>query len=102
MTVEELRDRRRRGDDLVLVDVREHFERDYVRLEDSAHIPLACLPGRWRDLDPQAPTVVYCHHGVRSVQAVVWLLSLGFAEVHNLEGGIDAWSERIEPGLPRY
>jgi adenylyltransferase/sulfurtransferase len=52
----------------------------------------------WKDNE----VVVYCHHGIRSAQAVAQLRAVGFANVHNLAGGIDQWTSDVEPTLPRY
>ncbi len=87
----------------VLLDVREIPEVEYCRIEGSVHIPL----GKVRDLapqrlDPSADIVVYCHHGGRSMMAARLLMSMGFENVSNLDGGIEAWSLEIDPTVPRY
>jgi molybdopterin/thiamine biosynthesis adenylyltransferase/rhodanese-related sulfurtransferase len=102
MTPRELRDLRARGEDHVLLDVREPGELAICRLGGGTHIPLAMLPLRVAELDPSRRTVVMCHHGVRSAQAVRWLSQHGFEKLHNLAGGIDAWSLEIDPAVPRY
>ena len=55
-----------------------------------------------RLIDKDKPLVVYCHHGMRSAWAANWLRAMGYENVYNLTGGIDAWAERIEPGMARY
>lgn len=86
-----------------LLDVRERDEWETVRLPGAHWIPLSELAERApRELDSDAPWVVYCHHGVRSKYAQTVLLTHGFSSVTNLEGGIDAWSLTIDPTLPRY
>jgi adenylyltransferase/sulfurtransferase len=100
--VEELRDALTQGRDVRLVDVREPFEHDLVHLPGSTLIPLRQLPGRLAELDPHADLVVYCHTGVRSMQAVQLLHAAGFTRARNLTGGIDAWAVKVEPGMRRY
>ena len=60
------------------------------------------IPERFGELNRGALTVVYCHHGPRSSQVVMYLRQQGFERVTNLGGGIDAWSLRIDPSVPRY
>ncbi|HEY6061878.1 MAG TPA: molybdopterin-synthase adenylyltransferase MoeB [Gemmatimonadales bacterium] len=98
----QLQAERERNGNLVLLDVREPFEWDIVHLEGARLIPLGQLPSRLRELDGHADIVSYCHHGMRSLQAVEILRAAGFSKVRSLEGGIDAWSREVEPSLPRY
>jgi sulfur-carrier protein adenylyltransferase/sulfurtransferase len=98
----QLRAERERNGNLVLLDVREPFEWDIVHLEGAQLIPLGQLPSRLRELDGHADIVTYCHHGMRSLQAVEILRAAGFSKVRSLAGGIDAWSAAVEPELPRY
>jgi adenylyltransferase/sulfurtransferase len=65
-------------------------------------IPLGELPDRVGELDPTAPVVVYCHHGVRSARALEVLENAGFTRARHLTGGIDAWSAKVDPDVPRY
>ena len=97
-----LRDERRRNPDLLLLDVREPFEWDIAHLEGARLIPLGQLPARLGELDGHADIVAYCHHGMRSLQAVEMLRAAGFSKVRSLDGGIDAWAREVEPNLPRY
>jgi len=60
------------------------------------------LPHTVSTLDPSAETVVYCHHGIRSAAAVMWLRERGFRRVRNLTGGIDRWSHEIDASTRRY
>ena len=86
----------------VLLDVRERPEASFVSLPGSVLIPLGELPSRLDELDPHARTVVYCHHGVRSGRALELLEAAGFTRARHLTGGIDAWSVKVDPELPRY
>ncbi len=89
------------SDKPVILDVREPWERDIAMLKDSLHISLQTLPEHFADLPLDRHIVVMCHHGGRSAQATSWLRQNGFA-ASNLEGGIDAWSQSIDPSVPRY
>jgi rhodanese-related sulfurtransferase len=103
ITCEDLKHRLDSGDALRIVDCREPWEHDLVRLADSGHIPMNDTPERVDEYRAFAETViVYCHHGVRSLHVATWLRSQGVANVLSLRGGIDAWSLSIDPGLPRY
>lgn len=87
---------------VTLLDVREPWEFERCRIDGSRLIPLAQLPARLGELDPALPTVVICHHGVRSLRAAAYLEHCGFADVVNLSGGIDAWAKTVDPGVPVY
>jgi len=86
----------------VLLDVRMPEELEIASLAGAVHIPLNELPARLSELNPAAPIVVLCHHGVRSEMAGRLLERNGFADVLHLSGGIDAWSQDIDPRIPRY
>jgi len=100
--VRELRDRRDSGEHFTLLDVREPFEFEIARIEGASLIPLGELPERWQELDREEEILVYCHSGMRSAQAAEFLRSNGFTKVANVAGGIDAWSQEIDPSVPRY
>jgi len=99
---EELQRRLDAGEAIQLLDVREVWEYEVARIEGTTLIPLGELPERSGELDPDKPLVVYCHHGMRSYQAVVWLREQGFPLAQNLAGGIDRWSQVIDPMVVRY
>ena len=90
------------GEALVLLDVREPEELAIARIVGSVAIPLGELAGRAGELDPEAPTVVVCHHGVRSAHAAAWLASLGFAQLYNLSGGVERWALEVDRSMRRY
>ncbi|MFZ4763704.1 MAG: rhodanese-like domain-containing protein [Roseimicrobium sp.] len=106
VTPEDLRDLMRQPGprDFRLVDVREEDEFHICRLEWAELIPLARLgeEAPRRLVDKDRPIVVYCHHGMRSQHACELLRHLGYEHVFNLTGGIDAWADRVEPGMRRY
>lgn len=87
-----------------LLDVRQPEEHAFVALPNSTLIPLGDLANRADELDEwkDEEVVVYCHHGIRSAQAVAHLRALGFEKAYNLAGGIDRWTSEVNPSLPRY
>ena len=102
ITVEQLKERLDRGDDLVVLDVREPHEVDIVRIEGTTVIPLGELPKRLDELDRTRDLVVHCKVGGRSAKAVGILQEHGFDRAVNLTGGILAWVDRIEPHKSKY
>ncbi|QMT40927.1 rhodanese-like domain-containing protein [Neisseria shayeganii] len=86
----------------ILLDVREDDEVAFCRLPGSLHLPMHLVPLRHNELPDDQAIVVYCHHGIRSLQVARFLEHAGFDELYNLSGGIDAWSQLIDPELPRY
>ncbi len=86
----------------VLLDVREPWEQAICRIEGALAMPMGSVPARQQELDPDAETVVVCHHGVRSLQVALFLERNGFASVHNLSGGVAAWADDVDPSMPRY
>ena len=85
-----------------LVDVREPFEYEIARIDGAQLIPLGEIAERAGELQREQQIVVHCHSGTRSAQAVRLLQHRGFNNVYNLEGGIDAWSDQIDPSVPKY
>ncbi len=90
------------GRDFVLLDVREEWEYQLVHIKGAVSIPLGELPRRIRELTPIDEIVVYCHHGMRSLDAACLLQQLGFKSVLSVVGGIDRWASEIDPDLQRY
>ena len=87
---------------VVFLDVREGFELDICKIENSLHIPLSEIPTRY-DLLPKDKTIlVLCHHGRRSQQAQEFLLAKGFDNAINMEGGIRAWAAQVDPQMQIY
>jgi len=102
ITPRELKDRLDKGEQIFILDVREPWEYSLAKIEGSVLIPLGSLPQSLDKLDRNAEIVAHCHHGMRSADAMGFLLQQGFAKVKNLVGGIDAWSVQIDPTVPRY
>lgn len=86
----------------VLLDVRQDEELGLARIAGALHIPMAEVPGRLTELNPQAPIAVLCHHGGRSLQVARFLERNGFGDVINIAGGIDEWSQTVDASVPRY
>ncbi len=84
-----------------ILDVREQWEYERARISGAVLIPLSELADRVGELDANRPLAAYCHHGMRSLQALRFLQSVGFSELAHLSGGIDAFS-RLDPSVPRY
>src|SRR6516165_6636035 len=97
----ELKARLDRGDDLFILDVREPHEYQICNLRGHL-IPLGELPRRVNELDSSREIVVHCKTGGRSAKAVAFLQQAGFTKVHNLAGGITAWSDRVDASVPKY
>jgi rhodanese-related sulfurtransferase len=104
MSVNELNAFLQSGQPIYLLDVRWPGEQAIAALPESKLIPLPELPARLGEVKPESEQklVVYCHHGVRSWHAAEFLEQQGYGPVHSLEGGIDAWSQLIDPSIPRY
>jgi rhodanese-related sulfurtransferase len=85
-----------------ILDVREPWEFATAHVEGSVLMPMGELPARAGELDPAERLVVLCHHGVRSMNATVWLRRKGFEQAQSVNGGIDAWSVEADHSIPRY
>ncbi len=101
-TVDELKRRIDRGEDVFILDVRNPEEFQICRIPGSTLIPLPQLPQRFAELDRGREIVVHCKSGMRSLKATQFLRQQGFDRIKNLKGGILAWAERIDPGMPKY
>lgn len=93
---------REKPDSVVLLDVREPFERQLASIRPSLHIPMADVPERLGEIPKNRQVIVYCHSGSRSMMVAGFLAANGFSSVANLSGGIDSWSVRVDPEVPRY
>src|SRR6266704_1330712 len=102
ISVQELKGKMDARDAFELIDVREPFEFEIARIDGAKLIPLGEILERAEELDREQMLIVHCHTGRRSEQAVRLLKQRGFAKVCNLEGGIDAWSDFIDPTVPKY
>ena len=93
------------GEKLTLIDVREPDEFQLARMEGAELVPMRTVPGELSRLDARAddaPLIVFCHHGVRSLNVVHWLRQQGVGACQSMAGGIDRWSLEIDASVPRY
>jgi len=102
ISVHDLKRKRDVREAIQLIDVREPFEFEIARIDGAKLIPLGQLANRLHELKRNGQTVVHCHTGMRSAQAVQMLRQTGFTNVYNLEGGIDAWANEIDPAMQKY
>ena len=103
ITATELKVRLDNGDDLQIVDVREPNEVAVAKIPNTIHIPLAQIVNRLSEIDPHRETVVHCKMGGRSARAIQALKQSGFTgNLINLKGGITAWSNEVDPTVPKY
>ena len=93
------------GEKLLLIDVREPGEFQLARIAAGALIPMRTVPAELQRLEAageEATLIVFCHHGVRSLNVVNWLREQGVTNCQSMAGGIDRWSLEIDPSVPRY
>lgn len=88
--------------DCVLLDVREDSELAICKIEGALHIPMGEIPVRYEALPKEGPLVVFCHHGMRSLNVVQFLEAKGYENAINLSGGIHAWANEVDPNMARY
>ncbi len=95
---------RQQSKDFLLLDVRQPGEFETASIDGAVLIPLGELGARLAELEPHRDRqiVVYCHHGVRSMRAVMGLRQNGFEKAQSMAGGIDLWSQQIDPDVPQY
>jgi rhodanese-related sulfurtransferase len=93
-----------KGEKFTLLDCREPAEVATAMISGSTHIPMREIPARLAEIEggPAGRVVVHCHHGGRSLRVTQFLRQQGFTQAQNMTGGIDAWSQQIDPSVPRY
>ncbi|HTP86503.1 MAG TPA: rhodanese-like domain-containing protein [Bryobacteraceae bacterium] len=105
VTPREVRQRMDAGEPVRLIDVREPFEYAITRIEGAELIPMRSVPTRLQHLDAaarEATLIVFCHHGVRSLDVTYWLREQGVAACQSMTGGIERWSLEVDATVPRY
>ena len=103
ITAKELKAKLDNGEDVQIIDVREADEYAVARIPNSVHIPLGQVLNRVSEIDPSRETVVHCKMGGRSAKAIEALTRAGFqGNLANLKGGITAWSNDVDPSVPKY
>lgn len=94
-----------KGNEAVLIDVREPEEYAVARIDGARLVPMQSVPAELQKLEAladESTLLVVCHHGVRSLQVVSWLRGQGVGNSYSVAGGIDRWSQEVDPAVPRY
>lgn len=99
---QEVKQKMERGDGVVLVDVREPWEQSKCRIEGAVLAPMKDLPAHLGAIENADEVVVFCHLGIRSINAAAWLREQGIEHAQSMSGGIDRWAKEIDPTVPRY
>ncbi len=103
ITPEEVKAKLAAGDAFTLLDVREPWEFETSQIAGATLMSMGDVPTRaHQELDPEEHVVVFCHHGVRSMNVTAWLRQQGFEKAQSMRGGIDAWSRRVDESVPVY
>ncbi|MEZ6047045.1 MAG: rhodanese-like domain-containing protein [Planctomycetaceae bacterium] len=104
MTCEQVKAKLDNDDHFLLLDCREEDEFQAVHIDGATLVPMSQIQERVGELEDKkaGEIVVYCHHGGRSLRVTNWLRQQGFDKAINMSGGIDEWSLKIDPTLPRY
>lgn len=103
ITATELKARLDAGNDIQIIDVRQPSEHAFARIEGARLIPLGEVVARMDEIDPTRETVIQCKMGGRSAQAIEMLRQAGYTgDLKNLSGGITAWSNEVDPTVPKY
>ncbi|MHB1157712.1 MAG: rhodanese-like domain-containing protein [Phycisphaerales bacterium] len=101
ISVEDVKRKLDAGESFILLDCREPNERAHCKIEPSMHIPMKRTADQLDQLPKDKPIIVYCHHGMRSLQVAGLLLRNG-CQAQSMSGGIDAWAVKIDKSVPRY
>jgi rhodanese-related sulfurtransferase len=102
ISAREVKERLDRGEKMLLVDVREPQEHAICQIEGAVLIPMGTIPANLQKLDVDEDVICICHHGVRSFDVANWLRAQGVQGAKSMSGGIDRWSQEIDPNVPRY
>jgi adenylyltransferase/sulfurtransferase len=103
ITATELKQKMDAGEEVQIIDVREENEYNYAKIPNAKLIPIGQILDRMDELDPSRETVLHCHAGGRSARAIEALKQAGYkGELSNLKGGITAWSDEVDPNVPKY
>jgi len=102
ITPREVNERLERGEQFLFVDVREPWEHQTSRIDGSTLIPLREIPANLARFESADEVVLFCHHGMRSLDAAAWLRSQGVESARSMTGGIERWSAEVDSRVPRY
>jgi rhodanese-related sulfurtransferase len=98
----EVKERFDRGEKFAFIDVREPWEHQTSHIEGAQLIPLGRIQANFAEIEAAGNVVLFCHHGMRSLDAAAWLRSQGVEGARSMTGGIERWSVEIDPKVPRY
>ncbi|MGA8073759.1 MAG: rhodanese-like domain-containing protein [Candidatus Acidiferrales bacterium] len=102
ITPREVKEHLERGDKFLFVDVREPWEHQTAHIEGAKLIPLGQIPASLAEIEAAGEVVIFCHHGMRSLDAAAWLRSQGVEGARSMTGGIERWAVEIDPKVPHY
>jgi rhodanese-related sulfurtransferase len=102
ITPKEVKGRMERGEGFLFVDVREPWEHATAHIEGAKLIPLREIAANLAEMERAENVVLFCHHGMRSLDAASWLRSQGVEGARSMAGGIDRWSTEVDTSVPRY
>jgi rhodanese-related sulfurtransferase len=102
ITPKEVKARMDRGEQFLFVDVREPWEHKTANISGAKLIPLGQIPANFGELDVEGEVILFCHHGMRSLDAAAWLRSQGVEGARSMTGGIERWSTEIDPNVRHY
>jgi rhodanese-related sulfurtransferase len=104
LSCEEVHSLQQSGAEFAFIDCREPDEYEVCRIDGATLLPMSELRDRLAELEPHRAgrIVVHCHHGGRSLRVANFLRQQGYSQAQSMAGGIDGWSERIDPAVPRY
>ena len=103
VSVEDVKARIDAGENLLLLDVRQLEEYEVCHMDNTVLLPMGMVDRNLSRLkDREEAIIVICHHGIRSLNVAAWLRDSGVLRVQSMAGGVDAWSLRIDPRMPRY
>lgn len=98
----ELKQKLDAGEKPVLLDVREAWEYETCHIEGSTNISMSNVEKMFDEIGTEDETIVICHHGMRSFQVANYLENNGYANITNLDGGVDAWAKQVDENMPQY
>ena len=102
ITPREVKSMLERGDKFLFVDVREKWEFETSWIDGAVLVPMREIPSNLAKFEEADNIILFCHHGIRSLDAAAWLRSQDIAGAKSMAGGIDRWSAEIDPKIPRY
>jgi rhodanese-related sulfurtransferase len=102
ITPREVKNMMDRGEKFLFVDVREKWEFDTSWIQGAVLVPMREIPANLAKFEEADQIVLFCHHGIRSLDAAAWLRAQDVAGAKSMAGGIDRWSAEIDPSVPRY